>query len=75
MSHQISVTYLKKIAQRIQVAVRNSSKINKSVFYPTIRTNTEKPEDLYMEIVNGIRYLEAPYLSHLEFRNTSKQIN
>lgn len=75
MSHQISIAYLKKIAQRVHVAVRNSSKINKSVFYPTVKTNMEKPEDLYMEIVNGIRYLEAPYLSHLEFRNTSKRIN
>ena len=75
MSHQISTTYLKKIAQRVQVAVRNSNKMNKSVHYPTIKTNTEKPEHLYMEIVNGIRYLEAPYLSHLEFRNASKRIN
>jgi hypothetical protein len=46
MAHPISTTYLKKIACRLQSAVRYSSKVNKNIHTPCINSNTENPEKL-----------------------------
>ena len=69
MAHPISTAYLTKIARRLQSAVRYSSKVNKNVHTPciNINSNTENPEKLYSEIINAIRFLEAPEFSHIEF--------
>ena len=80
MAHPISTAYLTKIARRLQSAVRYSSKMNKNVHTPTINSTTEDPEQLYSEIINAIRFLEAPEFSHIEFNkysndNVRKRIN
>ena len=73
MAHPISTAYLKKIACRLQSAVRYSSKTNNFVHTPSINSNEKKPEKLYSEIINAIRFLEAPQFSHIEFNK--KRIN
>ena len=74
MAHPISTAYLKKIACRLQSAVRYSSKLNKNVHMPYMNTKEEQPEKLYSEIIHAIRFLEAPQFSHIEF-NKDKQSN
>jgi len=80
MAHPISTAYLTKIARRLQSAVCYSSKMNKSAHTPTINSTAENPEKLYSEIINAIRFLEAPEFSHIEFNkysndNVRKRIN
>ena len=80
MANQISAAYLKKIAYRLQSAVRYSSKTNKNIHIPSINTKEEQPEKLYTEIIDAIRFLEAPQFSHIEFNkykdsNVKKRIN
>jgi len=75
MAHPISTAYLKKIACRLQSAVRYSSKVNKNIHTPCINSNTENPEKLYSEIINAIRFLEAPEFSHIEFNKHTNPNN